>query len=194
MLFPPSSSFLFIHPDTMARKKKYSKSLADEKQLQLFSIEEMLGTENVEQKEQKAEESTIEKPVENQEVVVEEEEKEQTENYIDEKETWEDNHYEADYGHLRESMHRALMILSRLSPNAIRLIAMECATLAQDGLNLERIYRIPALEGMGMDGYDFIALYYASFAQAFPSMIDRINLPYSRIYEEVKVESNYFNS
>ena len=86
------------------------------------------------------------------------------------------------------------MMISRMKSHQVRLIAMECATLAQDGVYPDRIYKLPALEGMSMDGHDFLALYYASFAQAFPSMIDRINLPYSDIYSQAKETSRHFNS
>lgn len=101
---------------------------------------------------------------------------------------------EPDPARLLQSMRSALMLISRMKSPQVRLIAMECATLAQDGVHPDRIYTLPALEGMSMDGHDFLALYYASFAQAFPSMIDRIHLPYSAIYAQAKEMSRHLNS
>lgn len=95
-----------------------------------------------------------------------------------------DNRYSADHQQLLESMHKAILRLSVLSVNDIRLIAIESATHAQEGINTERTYCLQALKGEILSGYDFIAYYYVSFARSFPTMLNKIDLPFSDIYEE----------
>lgn len=70
----------------------------------------------------------------------------------------------------------------------VRLIAMESATLAQGGIHMGQKYELPAIPGRRFDGSQFTAIYYVSFARSFPSMIDRINLPLSFIYERAVKE------
>ena len=142
----------YLEKPPMARKKKSPHSRPDEKQLQLFTIDEMSGAELPPKKQESEDE------------------------------------------HLLQSMRRALMIVSRLDSHRVRLIAMESATLAQGGIIPDQIYKIPALEGISMDGYDFQALYYVSFAKAFPSMIDRIHLPFAEIYEKATKSLRHVNS
>ena len=70
------------------------------------------------------------------------------------------------------------------TPSQTRLIAMESATLAQNGIKAGQIYELPAIKDRRFDGNQLIAIYYVSFARSFPSMIDRINLPLSDAYAE----------
>ncbi len=179
--FIPRKTPLRPHSPLMARKTRPRKGSSDERQLQLFTMEEMTG-ENVLS-------PSIDHPDTDENHFTdhphEMDEHHFTDSYHEKDEHQEmDEQNEMDEHRLLQSMRRALMILSRLKGHQIRLIAMESATLAQEGISSDRVYRIPALEGMSMNGYDFQALYYASFAQAFPSMIDRINLPFSDVYEQ----------
>lgn len=95
-----------------------------------------------------------------------------------------DNRYSADHQLLLESMRKAILRLSAMSINNIRLVAIESATHAQGGINTEHTYCLQALNGQELSGYDFIAYYYVSFARSFPTMLDKIDLPFSDIYEE----------
>lgn len=95
-----------------------------------------------------------------------------------------DNRYSADHHLLLESMHKAILRLSTMNINDIRLVAIESASHAQNGINTEHTYYLQALKGMELSGYDFIAYYYVSFARSFPTMLDKIDLPFSDIYEE----------
>ncbi len=95
-----------------------------------------------------------------------------------------DNRYSADHHQLLESMRKAIRQLSSINNNGIRLIAIECASHAQAGINTEHTYCLRALNDKIVSGYDFIAIYYVSFAHSFPSMLEKIDLPFSDIYEE----------
>lgn len=95
-----------------------------------------------------------------------------------------DNRYSADHHLLLESMRKAILQLSSMNINDIRLVAIESASHAQSGINTEHTYYLQALKGMELSGYDFIAYYYVSFARSFPTMLDKIDLPFSDIYEE----------
>lgn len=154
------------------KKRRRNTKNEDERQLRLFTTEEMSGTVEM----------------------VEEEDVEAVAKVETLPEAQSDHSGEIEPTRLLQSMRSALMMISRMKSHQVRLIAMECATLAQDGVHPDRIYKLPALEGMSMDGHDFLALYYASFAQAFPSMIDRIHLPYSDIYAQAKEKSRHLNS
>lgn len=92
--------------------------------------------------------------------------------------------YSVDHRQMLQAMRRAIQHLSSLSIKDIRLIAIESATYAQGGIDTDQTYTLQALNGQELSGYDFIAYYYVSFARSFPSMLDKIDLPYSDIYEE----------
>ena len=95
-----------------------------------------------------------------------------------------DNRNSVDHHLLLESMRKAIIRLSTLSVNDVRLIAIESATHAQRGINTDHTYSMQALRGEELSGYDFIAYYYVSFARSFPTMLDKIDLPFSDIYEK----------
>ena len=151
------------------RRKK--KRVDDDNQLLLFTMEEMKGGEELSS--QPVVTPSITTIDEN---LPEESEKESI--------PITDNRYSADHQLLLESMRKAILRLSTLNINDIRLIAIESATLAQGGINTEHTYSLQALGEKELSGYDFIAYYYVSFARSFPTMLDKIDLPFSDIYEE----------
>ena len=63
--------------------------------------------------------------------------------------------------------------------NQTRLIAMESASVALSGVELHNIYQLQSYPYGRIDGYQLVALYYASFATAFPNMLESINLSYA---------------
>lgn len=161
----------------MARKRKHTH---DERQLLLFSMTEMEG--NVRQ----------ESPVPPAEPLAEAEAMPAptTQETITFGEDLGETLFESDHDRLLSSMRSAISILSSLNKKQVRLIAMESAAHAQLGISSERIYRLPALNHQELSGYDFVAIYYVSFARSFPDMLEKIGLPYADMYEEALSQLN----
>ncbi len=168
----------------MARKRRKTASV-DKRQLMLFSDEEMERGSLVSAPEPIVAVSQAPAPL----PFSPESEMVETENHAPFEETapaetFPDNRHSAEHDLLLNAMRSAINRLSTMHTNQIRLIAMESATRAQNGINTEQKYTIQALNQLNLNGYDFIAIYYVSFARAFPGMLDKINLPYADVYEE----------
>ena len=54
----------------------------------------------------------------------------------------------------------------------------------ENGLQLNQKYTLKALPNKRLNWYEFVALYYCSFAHAFPTMLDKINQQYMDCYQE----------
>ena len=89
-----------------------------------------------------------------------------------------------DKARMEEDMLMAMDLFDTYcNASKVRLIAMESAALAHNGIHVGQIYELPAIPDHRFDGHQLTAIYYVSFARSFPSMIDRINLPFSDVYE-----------
>lgn len=76
----------------------------------------------------------------------------------------------------------ALEFSDSLTLGQIRLIALEASVIWQNGVHPTGTYSIQSMPDYTFDGYKFLALYYVMFYRAFPSMIEKLNLPYDRLY------------
>ncbi len=76
----------------------------------------------------------------------------------------------------------ALEFTDGLSLGEVRLIALEASVIWQNGVTPSGTYAIQSMPRYTFDGYKFLALYYVTFYRAFPSMIEKLNLPYDRLY------------
>ncbi|MBO4641609.1 MAG: hypothetical protein J5661_01965 [Bacteroidaceae bacterium] len=81
-------------------------------------------------------------------------------------------------------MQETLRIMEYTSPNTIRLICLESSIIYKNGLQLNQKYTLKALPNKRLNWYEFVALYYCSFAHAFPTMLDKIDQQYMDCYQE----------
>lgn len=85
---------------------------------------------------------------------------------------------------ISDEMYYAIKHLRHLDISAIRMIAMESAMIWQNGKNIRDEYTVQSLPGWTLDLYQFIAYYYCSFNMAFPNMMDKVQLPYEKEYQQ----------
>jgi hypothetical protein len=85
---------------------------------------------------------------------------------------------------LVDAMKNAIAEIYAMDMKDIRLIAMESAVIVNSGISPNHIYHLRALDEQPMDGYKLLAIYYSSFAVAFPSMVDKLNAEYMEAYNE----------
>ena len=98
--------------------------------------------------------------------------------------TEEEDITEVDRSILVKKMQETLRILEYTSPNTIRLISLESSIIFQKGIQFNQKFTLKALPDKQLNGYEFVALYYCSFANAFPTMLDKINQEYMDCYQE----------
>lgn len=67
--------------------------------------------------------------------------------------------------------------------NSTRVIAMETSMIVQSQWTADQIYVLQSLQGSRLEGRKVAALCYASFMQAFPNMIDHLDLDYFDVYQ-----------
>ena len=79
---------------------------------------------------------------------------------------------------------RSLCLLGKYSPQEVQLIAMQTAALIQGGIEPLQTYTLPSMPGIPVKGDMLAALAYASIAQSFPNMIDKIGLHWSSEYSQ----------
>ena len=91
---------------------------------------------------------------------------------------------EVDRSVLIQKMQETLRIMEYTSPNTIRLICLESSIIYKNGLQLNQKYTLKALPNKRLNWYEFVALYYCSFAHAFPTMLDKIDQQYMDCYQE----------
>lgn len=101
-----------------------------------------------------------------------------------EPETPEEEITEVDRSVLIKKMQETLRIMEYTSPNTIRLICLESSIIYKNGLQLNQKYTLKALPNKRLNWYEFVALYYCSFAHAFPTMLDKIDQQYMDCYQE----------
>lgn len=156
-------------------KKKRNKG-KDDPELFLFSNSEMEGVQAdtvtlVEQTTVTPVEQTVVTPTEQTTV-----EAEQTTQSFDD--------IDIDPERISDEMYYAIKHLRHLDISAIRMIAMESAMIWQNGKNIRDEYTVQSLPGWTLDLYQFIAYYYCSFNMAFPNMMDKVQLPYEKEYQQ----------
>ena len=158
----------------------------------LFSDEEMAAMlpgakEEAPEQRTEEEETAIPAPQAEAPTPVQEEEKEEKPLTYEEEKEEKPLTYEEE--RMVHDMISAMQLFdTEYNASKVRLIAMESATLTQGGIHMGQKYELPAIPGRRFDGSQFTAIYYVSFARSFPSMIDRINLPLSFIYERAVKE------
>ena len=67
--------------------------------------------------------------------------------------------------------------------NSARVIAMETSMIVQSHWTADQIYVLQSLQGKKLEGRKVATLCYASFMQAFPNMIDHLDLDYFDVYQ-----------
>ena len=173
----------------MLFRRKKKKKINDDKQLLLFTLEEMKGgKDSTSMPDSIPSSSESDEGLTNQQapITIHEQpiEVSRSNETVKTENSGIINCNYVDHRLMLEAMRKAILHLSSLSIKDIRLIAIESATYAQGGVNIDQTYCLQALKGQELSGYEFIAYYYVSFARSFPTMLDKIGLPYSDIYEE----------
>lgn len=85
-----------------------------------------------------------------------------------------------------EAMTNVLGQMRYIDMNKIRLIAISIAVMCQQGLDLNRRYSVPLIQASDLTGYELAAWCYCSFMSAFPSMQDKLRMPYAEHYAKAK--------
>ncbi len=85
-------------------------------------------------------------------------------------------------------MASVLRLISRMDASRVRSIALMATAASQGGINLQASYRLPSLAEGTLDGYRLGAWLYCSFLAAFPSMADKLRLPYGECYRKAREE------
>ncbi|MBR4388399.1 MAG: hypothetical protein IKT00_04380 [Prevotella sp.] len=99
----------------------------------------------------------------------------------------------ADLQYMEDTMFWALRQIDGIDDkNQTRLIAMETASMALTGIALHNIYELQSYAYGRVDGYQLVALYYASFAVAFPNMLESIPLNYDPQFHAAQERFNEF--
>lgn len=67
--------------------------------------------------------------------------------------------------------------------NSTRVIAMESSMIVQSQWSAKQVYVLQSLQGCKLEGQKVAALCYASFMEAFPNMINHLDLDYYDVYQ-----------
>ena len=98
-----------------------------------------------------------------------------------------------DLQYMEDTMFWALRQIDGIDDkNRTRLIAMETASIALSGIALHNIYELKSYAYGRVDGYQLVALYYSSFAVAFPNMLQSIPLTYAPQFHAAQDRFNDF--
>ena len=68
----------------------------------------------------------------------------------------------------------------------IRRIAFTITVVCEQGMDLNKMYSIPVIQEGEITGYELAAWCYCTFMESFPSMKDKLHLPYAMHYEKAK--------
>lgn len=68
----------------------------------------------------------------------------------------------------------------------IRRIAFIITAQCQQGLDMNKTYSVPVIQDSDITGYELAAWCYCTFVEAFPSMSDKLQLPYAEHYKKAK--------
>lgn len=156
----------------MATRKR-KKAIVDEGPF-LFSEEEMIG---------KIENVTIIHTSE-QENVDEPSEDNNKQNEVVESVSSNDTSFSDD--RMVAEMTTVLRKMATMDSKKIRLIAFTTTVQGQQGLDLNATYSIPSICDTDISGYELAAWCYCSFMSAFPTMKDKLQMPYESHYETAK--------
>lgn len=87
------------------------------------------------------------------------------------------------------AMTNVLWQMKHMDKSQIRRIAFSITVMCQQGLNLNRSYSVPLIDDEEeISGYDLAAWCYCTFMSAFPSMQDKLQMPYAEHYEKAKAD------
>lgn len=85
-------------------------------------------------------------------------------------------------------MTEVLRKMSYMSKSDIRRIAFTITVVCEQGMELNKMYNIPVIQEGEITGYELAAWCYCTFMESFPSMKDKLHLPYAAHYEKAKTE------
>ena len=85
------------------------------------------------------------------------------------------------------TMIEVLRQMSYMTKSDIRRIAFTITVVCEQGMDLNKMYNIPVIQEGEITGYELAAWCYCTFMESFPSMKDRLHLPYAMHYEKAKV-------
>lgn len=85
-------------------------------------------------------------------------------------------------------MVEAMKYFETLLPEDVKKIAFEIAMVGQNGIspNSAEGYDLRSIPGKHFSGYELLAYYYVSWAQACPEMLNELKLPFDDAYEMAK--------
>lgn len=83
-------------------------------------------------------------------------------------------------------MANVLREMNLMSKSQKRLIALTTTMIGQAGFDLSKTYKVPAISDTEISGYELTAWCYCSFMEAFPNMVDKLQMPYAEHYEKAK--------
>ena len=85
------------------------------------------------------------------------------------------------------AMTNVLWQMQHMDKSQIRRIAFSITVMCQQGLDLNRNYSVPLIhDEEEISGYDLAAWCYCTFMSAFPSMQDKLQMPYAEHYAKAK--------
>lgn len=76
--------------------------------------------------------------------------------------------------------------MSYMPKSDIRRIAFTITVVCEQGMDLNKMYSIPVRQEGEITGYELAAWCYCTFMESFPSMKDKLHLPYAMHYEKAK--------
>ena len=84
------------------------------------------------------------------------------------------------------TMTEVLRQMSYMPKSDIRRIAFTITVVCEQGMDLNKMYSIPVIQEGEITGYELAAWCYCTFMESFPSMKDKLHLPYAMHYEKAK--------
>lgn len=86
---------------------------------------------------------------------------------------------------MSQYMLGALRAFAQMEPEDVAAVARECAVTGMGGIKTDgsAMYKLAAFPSKDFSGYEFLAYYYVSWAQAFPEMLLETGLPFHHAYE-----------
>lgn len=84
------------------------------------------------------------------------------------------------------TMAEVLRQMSYMTKSETRRIAFTITVVCEQGMELNKQYDIPIISDSEISGYELAAWCYCTFMESFPSMKDKLHLPYAVHYEKAK--------
>ena len=88
------------------------------------------------------------------------------------------------------TMTEVLRQMSYMTKSDIRRIAFTITVVCEQGMDLNNMYNIPVIQECEITGYELAAWCYCTFMSAFPSMQDKLQLPYAEHYNKAMESLN----